>query len=286
LAARSTKRGKIDSEKRLSFPQKVLTTPNFLTVANTKNNEVWLSDYDGHVFDVIEVENPMGMAFKDDKLYICEQDSISRYDLISKNKETVLEGLRNPFDIAIDDNTLSVALAGSHLIESYSLTDLSLIKSYGNRFEALRDGKADECQLAQPSGLALMDETLYFVDAESSSLRKIENGQATTLIGEGLFTFGDSNDGELLLQHPQDVCPGIVGDGCGGGRLFIADTFNNKVKAYYPDDNSMMTLLEDLNEPSGISKKGCELYIANTNAHEIVVFDLSKMESRVMEFRF
>ncbi|MGB6020342.1 MAG: hypothetical protein WBF77_12195, partial [Sulfurimonadaceae bacterium] len=142
------------------------------------------------------------------------------------------------------------------------------------------------CQLAQPSGMALMDDVLYFVDAESSSLRKIENGEVSTLIGEGLFSYGDSDSGEILLQHPQGVCPGIIGDGCGGGRLFIADTFNNKVKAYYPDDNSMRTLLEGLNEPSGIAKKGCELFIANTNAHEIVVFDLSKMEKRVMEFSF
>ena len=288
LAARSMKSGKKDSEKRLSFPQKVLTTPDFLAVANTKNNEVWLSDYDGQVFDIIEVDNPMGMAFKDDKLYICESNvgRVICYDLKSKKSESILDGLRNPFDLAISERELTVALAGSHLINTYSLDDLHLLTSYGNRFEALRDGKADECQLAQPSGMALMDETLYFVDAESSSLRKIERGKVSTLIGEGLFTYGDSNSGEILLQHPQGVCPGIVGDGCGGGRLFIADTFNNKVKAYYPDDNSMMTLLEGLNEPSGISKKGCELYIANTNAHEVIVFDLSKMESRVMEFKF
>ena len=131
-----------------------------------------------------------------------------------------------------------------------------------------------------------MDETLYFVDAESSSLRKIENSEVSTLIGDGLFTFGDSDSDEILLQHPQGVCPGIIGDGCGGGRLFIADTFNNKVKAYYPEDNSMRTLLEGLNEPSGISKKGCELIIAYTMAHEVVVFDRSKMESKVIEFMF
>ncbi|MCJ7765989.1 MAG: hypothetical protein MUP09_08635, partial [Thiovulaceae bacterium] len=130
----------------------------------------------------------------------------------------------------------------------------------------------------------VMDETVWFVDAESSSLRKIENEVVSTAIGEGLFTFGDSSEGELLLQHPQSVCAGIIGDGCGGGRLFIADTFNNAVKAYFPDDHSLMTLLEGLNEPGGISKKGCELYIANSNAHEIVVFDLSEMKSRVMEF--
>ena len=288
LAARPASTSKKEREKRLAFPQKVLTTPDFLAVANTKNNEVWLSGYDGHVFDVIEADNPMGMAFKDDKLYICESNAgrVVSYDIKRQEKQTVLKDLRNPFDLAISDTVLTVALAGSHLINTYSLDDLHLLTSYGNRFEALRDGKADECQLAQPSGLAQMDETLYFVDAESSSLRKIESGEVTTLIGEGLFTYGDSNSGEILLQHPQGVCPGIVGDGCGGGRLFIADTFNNKVKAYYPDDNSMMTLLDGLNEPSGISKKGCELFIANTNAHEIVVFDLSKMERRVMAFTF
>ncbi|MEN8146957.1 MAG: hypothetical protein ABFR02_04990, partial [Campylobacterota bacterium] len=275
-------------EKSLRFPQKVLTTPDFLAVANTKNNEVWLSDYDAQVFDVIEADNPMGMAFKDEKLYICESNrgSVVSYDINSKEKQTILEDLRNPYDIAVDDEHLSVASAGAHLINIYNVKSLSLIASYGNCFEALRDGKADECQLAQPSGLALMDETLYFVDAESSSLRKIENGEVSTLIGEGLFTYGDSDSGEILLQHPQGVCPGIIGDGCGGGRLFIADTFNNKVKAYFPDDNSMRTLLDGLNEPSGIAKKECELFIANTNAHEIVVFDLPKMESRVMEFSF
>lgn len=288
LSAKLGNSSKKERKKELSFPQKVLTTPDFLAVANTANNEVWLSDYDAQLFDVIEVDNPMGMAFKDEKLYICESNrgSVVSYDIKSREKQTILQELRNPYDITVDDEYLSVALAGSHLINIYDVKKLSLITSYGNRFEALRDGKADECQLAQPSGLAQMDEVLYFVDAESSSLRKIENGEVTTLIGEGLFTYGDSDSGEILLQHPQGVCPGIIGDGCGGGRLFIADTFNNKVKAYFPDDNSMRTLLDGLNEPSGISKKGCELFIANTNAHEIVVFDLSKMEGRVMRFSF
>ncbi|MGB6019976.1 MAG: redoxin domain-containing protein, partial [Sulfurimonadaceae bacterium] len=175
-------------QKGLSFPQKVLTTPDFLAVANTKNNEVWLSDYDGRVFDVIEVDNPMGMAFRENRLYICESSAgrVICYDLKSKKSETVLENLRNPFDLAISDTQLVIALAGSHLINTYSLDDFRLLASYGNRFEALRDGKADACQLAQPSGMALMDDVLYFVDAESSSLRKIENGEVSTLIGEGL----------------------------------------------------------------------------------------------------
>ena len=276
-------------DRALAFPQKVLATDSFLAVANTGSGEVWLSDYDGSVFDIIaDLQEPMGMAYADEKLYICENGGgrIICFDTVTKEKRTVIEGLRNPFDIVIEKGDIVVTAAGSHQILLYDLATMELQTVYGNRFEALRDGRADECQLAQPSGLALMEETIWFVDAESSSLRKIENGEMTTAIGEGLFTYGDSNEGELLLQHPQGVCAGIVGDGCGGGRLFIADTFNNKVKAYFPDDNSMMTLLEGLNEPGGIAKRGCELYIADTNAHEIIAFDLSKMQSRVMRFRF
>jgi thiol-disulfide isomerase/thioredoxin len=278
----------VDPEKSqtLLFPQKVFAAPNFLCIANTNANEIWLSDYNGQIIEVISADKPMGMAYRDNILYICESDSISRYNVTTKSKQVLIKNLRNPYDIVIREDKIIVALAGSHLINVYNIEMKTLIESYGNKFEALRDGKADKCQLAQPSGLTQLDVILYFVDAESSSLRMIQDGIVSTLIGEGLYTYGDSNSGEILLQHPQGLCAGVIGDGCGGGRLFIADTFNNKVKAYYPEDNSMITLLEDLNEPSGISKKGCELYIANTNEHEIIVFDLSKMESRVMEFRF
>lgn len=273
-------------EKRLKFPQKLLATADFLGISNTHANEVWLSDYEGKVFEVIAADRPMGLACTNNLLYICEAQSLSQYDLQSKEKSVLIADLRNPYDITIDGEYIWLALAGEHLINCYKRSDLSLVNSYGNRFEALRDGSAEVCQLAQPSGLSMLDDTLYFVDAETSSLRKIEEERVTTLIGEGLFTYGDSSEGELLLQHPQDLCVGVIGDGCGGGRMFIADTFNNKIKAYFPDDGSMITLLEDLHEPSGLSKKGCELFVANTNAHEILVFDLSQMQSRVMSFSF
>jgi len=272
LQASMERAGQKERGKELAFPQKLLTAPEFLAVANTHGNEVWISGYDGTVSAVIEgLQRPMGMAFNGGKLYICESGAgrIVCYDIETQERETVVEELRNPYDIAVDMERLIVASAGSHQMLVFDRETLELKEAYGNRFEALRDGRAEECQLAQPSGVALMEDVLWFVDAESSSLRKIENGEVTTLIGEGLFTYGDSNEGEILLQHPQGLCAGIV----------------NKVKAYYPDNNTMMTLLDGLDEPGGIAKKGCELYIANTNAHEIIVFDLSTMKKRVMTFR-
>ena len=286
LSAKYAQETQIQQSHTLQFPQKVLATPHFLAISNTNKNEIWISDYEGYIEEVIEAEKPMGLAYKDNVLYICECDKVSQYDFMNKSKKTVLENLRNPYDIVIKNDQLVVALAGSHLINTYDIETHVLLESYGNKFEALRDGKADTCQLAQPSGLTQLEDITYFVDAESSSLRKIENREVSTLIGEGLFTFGDSNNGEVLLQHSQAVCAGIIGDGCGGGRLFIADTFNNKVKVYYPEDSTMMTLLENLKAPSGISKRGCELFITNTNAHAIIKFDLSKMEATTMKFTF
>ena len=43
-----------------------------------------------------------------------------------------------------------------------------------------------------------------------------------------------------------------------------------------------MTLCGELDEPTGICKRGCSLYIAETGAHRIVRIDLSVMTSHVL----
>ncbi len=271
----------------LHFPQKVQCEDSFLLIANTGDDAVWLCDYGGKVLKVFDgLSEPMGMAVHADLLYIANRgrDEIVSIDLKSYERKVVLDGLRAPYDLELSDETLFVAMAASHQIVAYSLTDLSETVRYGNGFEALRDGDAQSSQLAQPSGLTLLYDQLWFVDAESSALRVIVGNGVHTAIGEGLFTFGDVDEGELLLQHPQGVTAGQYGDGCGGGRIFIADTFNNKVKAYNLEDGSIMTLVSDLHTPTGVGKKGCTLYIADTDAHRIILFDLSKMSTEVMRF--
>ena len=195
----------------------------------------------------------------------------------------LFENLRSPSALSVDEETLTVAEAGAHRITVYDRQTLSVREVFGNRFEALRDGMGTAAQLAQPMGMAPCDDgTLWFVDAESSSLRFIEGGRVTTAVGEGLFTFGDSDAAPVRLQHPQGVACGRIGDGCGGGRLFVADTYNGKIKAYDPLSGRMMTLLEGLDEPTGICKRGCSLYIAETGAHRIVRYDLSDTASHAL----
>jgi DNA-binding beta-propeller fold protein YncE len=106
---------------------------------------------------------------------------------------------------------------------------------------------------------------LYVADSEVSAVRDIDlqTGRVTTLVGEDLFVFGDE-DGEgdaVRLQHPL----GITGH---DGALFVADSYNNKIKRLEPGRRSVTTLFG-----SGLAGRADGLYIADTNNHRIAVAD-------------
>ena len=68
------------------------------------------------------------------------------------------------------------------------------------------------------------------------------------------------------------------------GKLYVADTYNSKIKMFDPKTRELTTFLggepagwlaEPLfNEPAGLSFAGGKLYVADTNAHRIRVVDL------------
>lgn len=275
------KEKRVKNGLKLSFPQKILCSSTFLAIANTAADTVILSSYEGKIIGCIEgITEPLGMTYAKDILYIASghDNAIYSYELQSKKLKRVLENLSTPYDVVFFQNQLVVAMAGSHQLIAFN-DKKERLWHVGNRFEALRDGIGETAQLAQPSGMDVDAEGIYFVDAESSSLRYCENKTVHTFVGEGLFSFGDRNEGEVLLQHPQDVVYGKIGDGCGGGRIFIVDTFNSKLKVFNPEDGAMMTLLDSLNEPCGLDKIGCDIYIADTNSSQIIRFNLSQMQA-------
>lgn len=265
-----------EEKGQLTYPQKTVTSDDYLFVSH--QDEVLVCSYEGKIFHRIsDIEEPQGMVYIDEKLYIasCEGKSILEISEDFTQRRVWLDTLRNPYGLASDGKSLFVSLAGAHQIKAYDLQSKAeqLVIGQENS-ESLNDGRYDEAVLAQPSGIALLEEELWFVDSESSSLRCAAYGKVRSHIF-------DCDE----LQHPLDLCVGIYGDGCGGGRIFIVDSYNNAIKVYDPESKTVMTLIEGLSEPSGISKKGCELFIANTNAHEVLVFDLSKMEKRKLELR-
>jgi sugar lactone lactonase YvrE len=100
-----------------------------------------------------------------------------------------------------------------------------------------------------------------------------------TLVGIGTWEFGDK-DGlpdNARLQHPA----GIALDP-GGAILWVADTLNSKIKALSLRGGGVRTLAVPyrFHEPTGVSAAAKSLWIANTNAHEIVRIDTASGQIR------
>jgi len=110
-----------------------------------------------------------------------------------------------------------------------------------------------EAALAQPSGITSDGKKLYFADSEVSSIRSADldpNGRVDTIVGEDLFEFGD-RDGKgpaVRLQHPLGV---VYSD----GSLYVADTYNNKIKRVSPKDRTSETFV-------GTARMECRTAIA------------------------
>ena len=80
---------------------------------------------------------------------------------------------------------------------------------------------------------------LFVADSEVSGVR-VDHGldkrttAVGTIVGEGLFEFGDvdGTGAEVRLQH----CLGVA---YGDGKLYIADTYNNKIKVCDPQTRTV-----------------------------------------------
>jgi hypothetical protein len=173
----------------------------------------------------------------------------------------------SPWDVAwwpaLD--RLVVAAAGVHLLISVDLHAGTATVLAGTSVEGLRDGEALDGWLAQPSGLAADGDRMWFVDAETSSLRWLGiEGQLHTCVGEGLFDFGlvDGPADVARLQHPLGVTAS------GDGSVVVLDTYNGAVRRW--DGIALSTLATGLAEPSGALMVRGDLVVVESGAHRLV----------------
>jgi len=272
--------------------------------------------FDDGGFDSATFDKPQGMALDGDLLYIADVNNhaIRAADLSTRSVATVAGSgimgrsrvefgrpvadplgvaLRSPWDVELDDaGRLHIAMAGTHQLYIYVLETAALYPSVGNGREAnLNDVSLADSELAQPSGLFYAGAgQLYFADSESSTIRlaDFENDLVTVVSGtteNSLFDFGDI-DGELganRLQHALGI------DGDAAGNLYIADTYNSRIKMVRAGETSTHTLSgqggsggyqdgesnqAQFDEPGGLSYADGILYVADTNNHVIRAIDL------------
>jgi sugar lactone lactonase YvrE len=194
--------------------------------------------------------------------------------------------LSSPWDLYGDGVYLYIAMAGMHQVWRMTLETSYVAPFAGSGQEALVDDLRSEAALGQPSGLSGDGQHLYIADSEVNALRVASldaRGTLTTLAGGGLFTFGDQ-DGigrEARLQHP-------LGVAYAAGTLYVADTYNHKIKRFDLHSGQLQTLAgtgapgqrdgaaghAQFYEPGGVSVGADRLYVADTNNHQIRVIDL------------
>jgi thiol-disulfide isomerase/thioredoxin len=225
-----------------------------------------------------------GLLIVDDTVFVADRylGKVFIVDLITFEVKLLASGLRAPWGLELIHTNLFISVAGWHKIMVVNLDSLVVQEIAGNGFEGLRDGTGDQVLLAQPQALAFDEDKLWFLDAETSALRYMQGREVFTECGEGLFTFWDDNS-KCLLQHPQDMVVGRFGDGCGMGRLFIADSYNQKIKVYNPEDKSMQTLIEDIGMPISLSKSKCKLYFICLGEPKPFMYDLKEMTLETLE---
>ena len=160
---------------------------------------------------------------------------------------------------------VAVAMAGIHQVWSFDPVAPSLSVRAGTTSEGLVDGKEQDAWFAQTSGLDVDGETLWLVDSETSSLRRIRNGVVHTEVGTGLFDFGHIDGGapEAMLQHPLGVL--VLPD----SSVLIADTYNGAVRRFDPATRTVSTLARDLAEPSGLVLDGDTVVVVESAAHRL-----------------
>lgn len=303
----------------LLFPGKVLADPenNRLFIADSNHNRIVVTNLDGVVqavigngrsglqdgnFESAQFFRPQGLALAAaNTLYVAdtENHALRRVDLAAGTVETVagngrqgryeiFEGegtavpLNSPWDVLYLDGIVYIAMAGQHQLWQYDPATQQVQVFAGSGREELVDGPLLTGGLNQPSGLATDGERLYFADSEASAIRSASAAEGLrTIVGTGLFDFGDvdGSGSEVRLQHPL----GIV---YANGVLYVADTYNNKIKRIDPATGSSSTFLgtgEDgwrdgdtplFDEPGGLSLGNGQLYIADTNNHVIRIANL------------
>jgi hypothetical protein len=298
---------------RLRYPSKVVVDETRIAISDTGNHRVLVGSLEtGHrmrierivsevndgTLPVKALVSPHGLVFKGDRLFVTDSGAhlVWAVDLNS-GEVRVLAGtghqlrtrddrangaLSSPWDIVAVGETLYVAMAGVHQLWSIDIASGVLRIHAGTGGEDLVDGPCQEAALAQPMGLATDGVSLYFTDAESSAVRRAAIspiGAVQTLIGTGLFDFGDvdGSGDEVRMQHQQGLAVHR------SGKLLVVDSYNDCIKWLNVESRAAHVWLRGFHEPGGAAVGETFAYVADTNAHRIVVAEFASGEMRELE---
>lgn len=174
--------------------------------------------------------------------------------------------LNGPHGVALSkDGIIAVAGASSHMIRlitpailegnktGYMVSSLSGI----NGETGFRDGPAKQALFNSPHGIVWdNDGGLLVVDIGNAAIRKIKDGQVTTVLTAE----------NPAMSMPIDIAPGAE------GSFLIADAGNNSALRWWPSTGQVEIVAtdHDLKVPHGVAEdKNGAVYVAEIGSHQI-----------------
>jgi thiol-disulfide isomerase/thioredoxin len=299
----------------LRFPTRLAVGETSIWIADTGHNRILECTHDGRILRQYGSGNPgywdgrdrdagftdpQGLALGKDVVYVAdtgnhairrirlhngEVDTIAGtgtvgHDLPNPGAEPRQLAMSAPSDVAALGDDIYIAVSGQNQVWQLNLVQNRLIVLAGSGQLGNTDAVGVLSSFAQPNSLSLIGQQLVVVDSASSSIRllRLLDNRVSTLIAGGLYEFGDADGAreQARLQHPLAACVDPR------GLVFVADSYNNKVKAVNLRTGAVRTLNLPyrLQEPAGLAMGAGALWIANTNAHEIVRVDLGNGQIR------
>jgi sugar lactone lactonase YvrE len=301
---------------QLAYPGKVAIDGDRIAVADSGNHRILIGHLEEHGLrmrvqrvvgsgragfadgDAAAFRYPQGLVFAHDMLYVADagNHAVRTLSLESGATRTVAGtgtqlrttrdraagALSSPWDLVLEGDTLHVAMAGVHQLWTIDLRNGTAAPRTGSGAEELHDGPHGEAALAQSMGIAFDGDTLLAADAESSAVRAVDldaAGGVRTIVGTGLFDFGDVDGvGDAVrLQHPQGLA--VHRD----GRVIVCDSYNDSLRWLDRAARRVTTWVRGLHEPGGVALGARGAYVADTNAHRIIVADWATSELHPVE---
>ena len=239
---------------------------------------------------------PQGLALEREQLYVADtgNHALRRIQLRTGQVDTLcgsgrpgdpVEGplpggarspLNHPLALALAANQVYIASAGDNRIWSCDLGRGELQLRAGTGRLEVTDGNAKVAAFAQPAGLAAVQQVLYVCDALGSAVRSLQlrSDLVQTLVGQGPWEFGDGDGPRSAahLQHPLGIA--LSPD---APLLWIADSGNGLLRTLRLGGGELTTvaLPRRLHGPTGLAIAAGALWIAETDAHGVLRYDIA-----------
>jgi len=164
----------------------------------------------------------------------------------------VVSGSGN-FYIADTFNNVIRRISTSNIVTTFAGTG-----EYG-----LKNGLSDVSQWAGPKAITTGSDGLYVADTANHKIRKIKDGNVSTLAIAGLLLPTD-----LLVE---------------GSTVYVVDTGNNRVVKVNTDGSGLTVLASGLNQPFKMVKEGNFLYVTEFGAGNIKKINISSQSASTLD---